>query len=97
MHGHDHNVRPTADDGLGVAPQISVIPGLLALSLHCIRHVLLLRQKCVAEKMDRCCKQAVSRLRPLSRYYETFSVEYCCCGVASGDSLIELAPSVKLG
>ena len=49
IHGHDRDVRPTADDDLGVAPQISVIPGLLALSLHCIHHVLLLRQKCVAE------------------------------------------------
>src|ERR1700686_4366386 len=49
MQGYNRDVRPIADDDLRVAAQISVIPGLLALSLHRIHHVFLLRQECVAK------------------------------------------------
>src|SRR5260370_41869123 len=49
MHGHNRDVRPIADDDLGVAAQISVVLGLPALSLNRIHHVLLVRQERVAK------------------------------------------------
>src|SRR5271154_7241945 len=49
IHRGDGDVRPAAHNDLRIAAKIAEIPGLLPLSLHCVHHVLTLRQKGVAQ------------------------------------------------
>src|SRR5579863_2882089 len=49
VHRHDGDVRSAAHDNLAVTPQIPEVPGPGPLPLDGVYHVLLLRQKCVAD------------------------------------------------
>ena len=45
IYGHDGDVWPRRHDHLPIAPEVAIVSGLFAHSLHGIHHILLLRQK----------------------------------------------------